>query len=382
MAGEAVLIAALSGRALAQSARRASYLPLVADAFGDGDTRTAAHDCRVIDDAMARGFSAKLLTAALDELIAAAPTQPIGLVLGSGFEDKPRLWDLLDRRYGVLGCNAETVRACKDPLIFFPVLDQLGISHPETRIIPPDPPDGWLTKRIGGSGGRHIRHCTEKSRAGPRRYFQRFVNGERISIGAVVASGSISTMISRQWYAPSASRPYRYGGAVSLTDDSPSARPSMLRCLEQLSHGLALKGLVSFDFVVDDAAEYLLEINPRPGATHDIFDDAQGSLFHTHMLACQAKEIEPRGTVHDGSKAAAILHADRGAVTLGQFDWPEWTADRGAPGTSIPLGAPVATVFADAETPDAAEALARARLAELESLIYEASKSCHDARIA
>ncbi len=375
MAGEAVLIAALSGRALAQSARRAGYVPLVADAFGDGDMRTAAHDCRVIDDAMARGFRARLLIAALDELVAAAPTQPIGLVLGSGFEDKPQLWDVLDQRYGVLGCNGETVRACKDPLVFFPVLDQLGIAHPETRMTPPDNPEGWLTKRIGGSGGRHIRHCTEASRAGPKRYFQRFIDGERISTGAVVASGSISMMISRQWYAPSASRPYRYGGAVSLTDDSPSVRPSMLRCIEQLSRGIELKGLVSFDFVVDEAAAYLLEINPRPGATHDIFDDAQGSLLQTHMLACQAKEIEPRGTVHDGSKAAAILHADRGAITLGQFDWPVWAADRGAPGTTIPLGAPVATVFADAETPDAAEALARGRLAELESLIYGASNS-------
>ena len=50
--GQSVLIAAFSGRTLAQSARRAGYEPLVVDAFGDLDTREAAADLRVIDGAM------------------------------------------------------------------------------------------------------------------------------------------------------------------------------------------------------------------------------------------------------------------------------------------------------------------------------------------
>ena len=40
-----VLIAALSGRALAVSARQAGYAPLVADLFGDEDMRAAASQC-------------------------------------------------------------------------------------------------------------------------------------------------------------------------------------------------------------------------------------------------------------------------------------------------------------------------------------------------
>jgi uncharacterized protein len=202
MTSSTVLIAAFSGRALAQSARRAGYSPLVADAFGDVDTRVAAHDFRAIEGAMEHGFRAKTLIAALDALVAAAPSQPIGLVLGSGLEDKPRLVEILDQRYRILGCNAETLRACKDPQIFFPVLDELGIAHPETRITQPENPDGWITKRIGGSGGRHIRDCTLASRAKPRRYFQKRIDGDRISIHALVASDGIATQMSRQWTAP------------------------------------------------------------------------------------------------------------------------------------------------------------------------------------
>ncbi len=71
----------------------------------------------------------------------------------------------------------------------------------------------------------------------------------------------------------------------------------------------------------------------------------------------------------------AILHADRGPVTLGETPWPDWSADRGSPGTFVPRGAPLATAFAEAATADAAEALARIRLAELEDLIYGHAKS-------
>ncbi len=370
-----VLIAAFSGRALAQSARRAGYVPLVVDAFGDLDTRAAAHAFEIVPDAMRTGFRAKPLIAALDALVEAAPSKPIGLVLGSGLEDKPRLWEILDKRYGVLGCNAETVRTCKDPQIFFPVLDELGIPHPETRMTPPDIlqdwPEGWITKRIGGSGGRHIRRASADARARPRRYFQQLIEGERISISAVVADDGIITMASHQWCAPGPALHFRYGGAVSLSESSTADRLNMLASVSKLASALELHGLASFDFMVSGGRSYLLEINPRPGATIDIFDDDQGTLFQAHTDACQGKPLERRGNDAKSYKAAAVLHADRGALTLGKFDWPKWAADRGAPGTHIAPGAPIATVFATAETPDAAEALARARLATLESLIYE-----------
>jgi uncharacterized protein len=375
MTASTVLIAAFSGRALAQSARRAGYVPLVADAFGDLDTRAAAHAFEIIPDVMRTGFRAKPLLAALDALVAAAPSKPIGLVLGSGLEDKARLWDILDKRYSVLGCDAETVRMCKDPQIFFPVLDELGIPHPETRMTPPEGPEGWITKRIGGSGGWHVRHATADTPLRPRQYFQKLIEGERISVSALVANDGINMTASRQWCATGADVPFRYGGAVSLPDSHSPARLSMLTSVDNLARGLALHGLVSFDFIASGSAAYLLEINARPGATLDIFDDDQGTLFQAHVAASNGLPLDDRGRYGEIYKAAAIQHADRGALTLGQFDWPEWAADRGAPGTHIPAGAPIATVFAEAATSDAAEALARARLAELETLIYETSKS-------
>jgi len=65
MDNKAVVIIAASGRALATSARRGGYLPLVVDWFGDADTLAlvAAHAC--LENGLARGMTADALDAAL-----------------------------------------------------------------------------------------------------------------------------------------------------------------------------------------------------------------------------------------------------------------------------------------------------------------------------
>jgi predicted ATP-grasp superfamily ATP-dependent carboligase len=375
VAGEAVLIAAFSGRALAQSARRAGYEPLVADAFGDLDTRSAAAAYRTIVGAMETGFRTKPLIAALNGLASSAGAPPIGLVLGSGFEDKPRLIAALAARYRLLGNPVPTYMACKDPSRFFPKLAELGIPYPETQTAPPADPAGWLTKRIGGSGGRHIRVCSATAIRRPRRYFQKRLDGERLSVGGVFGAEHTALAVTRQWIAPSPAQPFRFGGAVSQPDIPLTLR----RTLEGHAHKVAstfnLIGMASFDFIVADGSPHLLEVNPRPGASLDVLDDGSGSQFRVHIAACTGTPPPDAPRPERSARAMAILHADRGPLTLAETPWPKWSADRGPPGTFIPQNAPLASVFADADTADEAERLARARLAELEDLIYEHAKS-------
>jgi uncharacterized protein len=369
-----VLIAAFSGRSLAQSARRAGYEPLVVDAFGDLDTQEAALDFRVLDGVMETGFRTKPLIAALDDLTRSASSKPIGLVLGSGFEDKPRLVAALASRFKLLGSDAATYKACKDPTSFFATLDGLGIPHPETRLTPPNDPTGWITKRMGGSGGRHIRVCHGPQRIKPRRYFQKLVDGNRISAGAIFAKDKNLVSLTRQWISPSAEHPFRFGGCVSMPAVDDRLRRQIAQSAKRVATELNLIGLASFDFIVSAGVPYLLEVNPRPGASLDILDDG-GELFAAHIAVWTGANNFPGQEIARAAKAIAILHADRGPITLGETPWPDWSADRGAPGTFVPRGAPLATAFGEAPTTDAAEALARARLAELEDLIYGHAKS-------
>jgi predicted ATP-grasp superfamily ATP-dependent carboligase len=376
VAGEAVLIAAFSGRALAQSARRAGYVPLIADAFGDLDTHDSAAVVYVIDGAMAAGFRTKPLINALDALAQSVSTPPIGLILGSGFEDKPRLIAALGHRYRLIGNDAATYKACKDPAVFFRRLDELGIAHPATQSCPPDTTEGWLTKRVGGSGGRHIRICDADSSERRRRYFQKHLSGDRLSVGGVFGTDRAHLALSRQWTAPSPEQPFRFGGAVSMPDVAPDLRRKLESAARDVASAFGIIGMASFDFIVSDGTPHLLEVNPRPGASLDVLDDEQGTLFRAHIATCLGiSEANDPPLMPKTARAMAILHADRGSLTLGSTPWPAWSADRGQPGTFIPKGAPIASVFADAASADAAEALARTRLAELEDLIYEHTQS-------
>ena len=363
-----VLIAALSGRGLAASARRAGYLPLVADAFGDSDTaELAAAACRVTDAARI-GFRAKPVFAALAALEAAAPSPPIGLVLGSGFEDRPKLIAALSRRYRLIGNGAETIARAKNPAGFFALLDTLGIAHPATQLAPPSDMGGWLSKRIGGSGGTHVVDAAAADRS-PRRYYQRAIDGVPHSVLAVATGDGVHIVgISRQWTVGQGPRPFRYGGAIGPVQLPTAVDTAMRNAAEAVCAALGLVGLVAFDFLLVGDTPILVEVNPRPGATLDVFDDTDGALFGAHIDACGGKV--PHLPALYGARAAAILYADAGSLTIDAVRWPEWTADRPAAGTRVPRYRPIATVFAAAETPETAFESCRGRLDELAEMLY------------
>ena len=368
MTADTVLIAALSGRGLAASARRAGYLPLVADAFGDSDTADVAAAAHCVTDAARIGIRAKPVFSALADLEAAAPSPPIGLVLGSGFEDRPKLIAALSRRFRLIGNGAETVARAKNPAGFFALLDTLGIAHPATQLAPPSAMGGWLSKRVGGSGGTHVIGAAAAERS-PRRYYQRRLDGVPHSVLAVAAKDAVHIVgISRQWTVGRGPRPFRYGGAVGPVQLPIAVDASMRGAAQAVCAALGLIGLVAFDFLVVGDVPFLIEVNPRPGATLDVFDDASGALFRAHVDACGGKV--PRLPAQHGARAAAILYADSEPLTVDAVRWPEWTADRPPPGTRVPRYRPIATVFAAAEAPDTAFESCCRSLDELAEMLY------------
>ena len=340
----------------------------MADAFGDSDTAEHAAAARCVTDAARIGFRAKPVFAALAELEASAICPPIGLVLGSGFEDRPKLIAALSRRYRLIGNDAQTIRRAKDPARLFALLDTIGIAHPETQIASPSDLSGWLSKRIGGSGGTHVDAAAAAERSA-KRYFQRHLDGVPFSVLAVAAGGGVQIVgISRQWTVGTGPRPYRYGGAVGPASLPPAIDAILRAAVERGCAALGLIGLVAFDFLLAGDTPHLLDVNPRPSATLDVFDDASGTLFHAHLAACAGRT--PRLPAPLGARAAAVLYADPGQLTIGADPWPEWTADRPAPGTRIPRYRPIATVFAAEGTPEAAFDSCRRRLDELAEMLY------------
>ncbi len=358
-----MLIAALSGRALAEAAHRAGYAPLVADLFDDLDTGAVA-ECRRVAGNAGRGFRAALLLDALEHL--RAGRNPVGLVYGSGFEDRPRLLRALGERHRLLGNRAEVVARINDPVALASLCAELAIPHPGAHPAA-DAHGQWLRKRRGASGGAHIRPVPPSAKAERGHYLQPLVEGVPIS-ALFVADGCDARLLglSRQWTDPAPTRPYRYGGAVRPASVRADRMREIARIVGRLVPAAGLVGLNSADFLVRSDDLDLIEINPRPGATIDLFADPDGRLFQLHLDACAGRlpHAAPR---FPEARAAAFVYAPRRLQVAVGMRWPEWTADRQRPGV-VRAGAPLCTVLADAADADAAERLVRARAASILSM--------------
>ena len=356
----AVLIAALSGRALAACAKRDGYRPLVADLFGDLDTQELAEASERVPGTLTRGFSQRALLASLDRLAAGRPV--IGVVVGTGFEDRPRLLHAVAARHALLGNPPEVVTALKNPFHFAETCARAGVPHPDVRRDPPTS-GRWLRKRAGGSGGVHIAASTRRAAQRPGRYYQRHVAGEPVSAAFLAAGGACRVLgLTRQWADPSPRHPFRYGGASRPAPVSPAQATSIADAVARLVALTELRGLNSADFLVRRDGLDLLEINPRPGATVDIF--AGHALFRLHLDACHGV-LPDKAPIWPSAAAAATVYARRDIRLPTGFAWPAWTADRQPPGEPVPAGAPLCTVLADTADAAGAEHLVRGRAAEI-----------------
>jgi predicted ATP-grasp superfamily ATP-dependent carboligase len=342
-----ILVAGLSARALSASARRAGYIPLAADFFGDLDLKESAEASTRVEGDLAGGFEWDALSGALCAL--AGGREVVGIVCGTGFEDRPELLQRIADKWMLFGNSAEAVRAAKDAEHLAATCSPLGISHPEIRL-EGGCGDGWLRKQRGGSGGAHVSGIARHADS----YWQRRVGGAPVS-ALVLGNGTkaLALGLSAQWADPVRGAPFRYGGAVRPADIGASIAEAIEGAARKVVEALGLVGLNSVDFLVDGDAWYLIEVNPRPGATLDIFDSHETPLFALHVAACRG-ELPDGAPTLPGAAAARILYAVSDVVRVPRIDWPDWTADRQPPGTNVTAGAPLCTVLAQADS--AAEA--------------------------
>ncbi len=353
---------AVSGRALAASARRAGLIPLVADFFADADTRRIAQACFKFED-LKHGFRWKDLAPALEALAGKAPSPPLGVVYGAGFEDRTALLAKIAERWPLIGNHANTVERVKAPEVFFTELARLGVPHPRTVMDPAAAASGWLAKRAGGAGGSHIvTNSPDVPAKRGRRYFQEKVEGCPVSVLFAGAGDRAQVLgFSEQWTAPTSSATWRYGGAVAPATLSPELESRMTETVELMAQAFRLKGLGSADFLVNGGEARLLEVNPRPGATLDIFDSETQPLLRLHLDAALERRL-PQGPLSlPEARAAAIVYAPQ-SLTIPQLDWPDWSADQPRCGDCIDTNRPICTVWARSRTKVEARRLVEERI--------------------
>jgi uncharacterized protein len=365
----AIIVVAYSARALASSASRAGFSPLSIDVFGDEDTKEVSLACVRLDGGLSEGLTLEKVAGAVESLISAH--DPVGLAYGAGFEHQPEAIATIPRRIRIFGNEAETLKRAKDPVSLARMCEANSVRHPQIALDSPDEPEFWLMKKRGGAGGIHIA-AAGSSLVSPDCYFQRRVAGKSIS-ALFLASGKRVEIIglSTQWNAPTLATPFRYGGAAGPADVELAQAEEIARSVAAIASELNLVGLNSADFLVSDDEVWLIEINPRPGATLDVFESNEDPLFARHVAACDGRltPMPPRSRF----KAAEIAYAPCDIVVPNGRNWPDWMVDRSPSGTRIAGGEPVCTVIASSDaTVDLARACAHERAQRIITLVQGA----------
>lgn len=353
------LVVAQSARLLAQSAARANRPVCALDLFNDADTSRFASASEAVCSRAGEGagFDRADLLQRAARLCPA--TRCLGLIYGAGFEDDTETLKQLAEGRPLFGNPPELVARLKDPAEFFALLDRLSIPHPPTLLNRPDPPVGWLYKRCGGAGGAHVVDA-RAVRADPvdgSGYFQRRTPGRNLSL-LFLANGrrAVVVGVSRQLTRGVGARRYTYAGAVGPIVLPAAASRTLLDALQALVAHTGLVGCNSIDFLLDGNQPALLEINPRPSATMDLYDsDWPEGLFDAHLQACRGR-LPPRepGRRPATVRAHAIVYASVRLRVAQDALFPAWCSDIPRPGSDVAIDAPICTVHADGADPSAA----------------------------
>ncbi|ADE16887.1 protein of unknown function DUF201 [Nitrosococcus halophilus Nc 4] len=375
-----ILILGTSGRALAQSAAAGGYRVLVADCYADRETRQAASAWIQIPP----GADAEHWHQGITQLLK-AETNPAGLVFGSGFENRPELMEELSQRGVLLGNTPHCVRLLKDPRRFFSLLWKLAIPAPEIRFSPPALPHGWLCKAIGGTGGYHVLPATRweqvrrqegRPLAQERRasttssyYYQRKLEGQPGSV-LFLANGKETQILgyNRLWTAATPAAPYRYGGVAAPLNLTPAAATLLRNYLHAMVTATGLRGINGLDFIQEPGGLQILEINPRPPASLNLYQDLLNP-FDAHVKACLEAPLPLRVTPMTTAHAFSILYAPHPLQIPPNILWPSFCYDLPVARLKIEREEPICSIHARGASIEKCRQLLRRRQQQVLKLL-------------
>jgi predicted ATP-grasp superfamily ATP-dependent carboligase len=342
-----VLVVAVSARMLAELAVADGYRVTALDRFGDVDLRAVASSATADRND------------ALVELAAGIDAEAV--VYGAGFENRPDLVSRLARGRELLGTRAELLRAVRDPWAVGAAARAAGARAPETRSAddtPGDPRRGvWLRKPARGGGGRGV-HPWSGGRLRRAEILQRRVHGLSCSAVAIGDGRRAAVLgLTEQLH----HRPgFGWMGNVTppgLPHGELVELDGRLRVVcDEVAGRFGVSGAFGVDAIWDGRDAWVLEVNPRPPASLELF--GPGS-FEAHVRAARHVGIPSSGTPRSTpcAKVKLVLFADRDLRAPDPDWWPAGLVhDIPRAGEMIKRGAPVCTLISTGgEVPEIVE---------------------------
>lgn len=341
-----ILIVANSGRMLAQAAKSAGFKPLVIDLSADLDTQGYAEDFRQV-----KSLAEQDLAPAVDYFIERYAVSHV--IYGSGFECYPESLYYLNNRLMVLGNHPDVFAKQLAKQAFFSTLDRLTIPHPEVVFSAPDCAGDWLLKPRQGQGGVGIKRYRAGDGLDASVYWQKFQAGTPHS-ALFLADGERVQVIgfNSQWSVRlSETQEFVFSGVINSADLSNRHKALITEWLKQMVPAFALKGLNSLDFIYADDCSYILEINPRPSASMQLYDE---NLLVRHIQSCVGDGLTALALSPETGRLKSplqtgyqIIYAEHDLIIPERFEWPDWCMDLSEPGSFIRTGQPICSIIAN-----------------------------------
>ena len=361
---------------LAQSAIKGGWQAHVADVYADQDTQALAHQfCKI--KVSANGFDAASLLSAINQLTTNRPVS--GVIYGSGLESQPQLLKQIARNHLIIGNSAQQVEQVNNPRLFFKQLRKLKIPFPEVSFQAPEDLAGWLRKPAFSEGGKGIQAAGNRPLSNNPHYFQKQLSGNSYS-ALFLADGQHVNIIgfNRQYTTtPSSATPFIFTGIINQPELALVHQQQITQAIQKLVKAIGLKGLNSLDFMINDNACQILEINPRPSASMALYDqDFTQGLLTEHINACQGSlpQDYERNPPHP-VRAYHIIYATEAVSIPIEIQWPLWSTDQPSRGTHIAAGEPVCAINAEAATVEHVEKLIQIRAMEIRNFMTPISHS-------
>jgi uncharacterized protein len=338
-----VLVVAVSARMLASLAVVDGYEVVALDRFGDFDLR-----------AIAPGATAPT-SAGLASL--ATEIEADAVVYGAGFENRPDLVARLASGRELLGTPPERLVAVRDPWTVGAVARAAGARAPETRSIDELPAigsrssdHGWLRKPALGGGGRGVR-AWAGGVLRPTEVLQRRIDGLSCSAVAIGDGGRAAVLgLTEQLH-----RRPGFGWMGNVTPPRlPQGQIDELAgqlgaVCDEVAGRFGIRGAFSVDAVWDGRRAWVLEVNPRPPGSLELFGPG---CFEAHVRGVRNVAL-PTATGLPATRCAKVklvLFADRDLRAPDPGWWPEGLV-RDVPheDETIKRGAPVCTLVSDGD---------------------------------
>ncbi|WP_439620236.1 ATP-grasp domain-containing protein [Gemmata sp.] len=312
--------------------------------------------------------------AALPRLAAQFPPGPV--IYTGGLENHPRVVAELAASHELWGTAPDALERVRDPHQLFPALAAAGFAVP--MLVPRDAPCPvtglWLRKPIRSGGGLDIRFARPGESATPNHIFQEFIDGRPLSAvcgESAVLTGVTEPLAGEPWLH---ARDFAYCGNVGPVPTDRNLEGELLNLYRALVADVGLRGLFNVDFILRDGRVVPIEVNPRYSASTEVLEHALGrSVF---------VPLPPRRTGPQ-SVGKAIYYAphDLSFPASGPWDadlaapFDPWRlpayADVPAPGTVVPSGHPVISIFAPGQSAAECRERLQSRARELDLLFAE-----------